>query len=162
MKGDVEPAVVAFFDEAEDCHRLAGSFEEFVGGLTRREREYVYAPQGAIGKAVDGLVTELNDALGVDLREYEDRLDVYTAVHPRWRTAGGQEATVEMRVNAVKGVGDGKRVAMFPETWSYRVLHCDVAPVHRGELEEGLARSGTKWVRVHGPVERLVGDRFYG
>jgi hypothetical protein len=153
-KGAAEPRVVAF-DEENECYRLAETFEAFVADLTRSLDAYVYAPQGVLGKAVDGILSSLSSALGTPWQQHPSDVDVYVMRHPVWHSSAGGLATFELRPNLTKGAG-AKRAAAFPETWSYRVLHCAIHPRHRPELEQCLSRTGYKWLLVHQPVERLV------
>ena len=143
-----EPAVVAF-DEENQCYRLAETFDEFVAGLTLPIKEYVYAPQGVLGKAVDGVLSNLSSALGSQWQPHASEADAYVMRHPTWHSPAGGPG--DIRATVQRQESGRKRAAAFPETWSYRVLHCAIHPCHRAELERCLSRTEYKWLLLHEP-----------
>jgi hypothetical protein len=147
-----EPSVVAF-DIEDNCYRLVDTFAAFVADLTRPLARYVYAPQGVLGKAVDGVLSNLAKALGVEWRPHLSEADVYVTEHGVWTSASGGPATFELRANVSPSGGKGS--APFPETWSYRILHCAIHPRYREELERCLSRTEYKWLLVHDPRASL-------
>ena len=154
---DQSPSVVAL-DEDRKEFVLAATMEEFVAGLSRDLRHHAYVAQGVIGKHPDLLLMELNEALGVQLAPTDSNPTEYRAEHSVWRSPATRPEPAVLRL-ARNGAD---RNHSFPETWSKWLLCCDIAPVHREELERRLRKTDSRWILLHAPPQRLLEGGFFG